>query len=186
MKRQAELWLENPENCTDPLHLSDDPKEIKEWDRLVSDIYKKEQEKMKTKAIENGRGSPGAAAVALMQHVGARSVEDLLKREFPPIKWAIPDIVPEGVTLLSAREKMGKSWLVLGWLLAVATGGKALGCKQVEQGAVLYLALEDSERRLKDRIKEILKELPPICRASSTLPSGKRLTREEPRGWMSG
>jgi RecA-family ATPase len=47
--------------------------------------------------------------------------------------------------------------LVLGWLLAVATGGKALGCKQVEQGDVLYLALEDSERRLKERIKKVLK-----------------------------
>jgi hypothetical protein len=155
VKLLGELWFENPENCTDPLHLSDDPKETKEWDRLVLDIYNKEQEKMK--ASENGHGPPSAAAAAVMQHVGARSVEDLLKREFPPIKWAIPDIVPEGVTLLSAREKMGKSWVVLGWLLAVATGGKALGCKQVEQGAVLYLALEDSERRLKERIKGVLK-----------------------------
>jgi hypothetical protein len=157
VKLLGEGWFENLNNCTAPLHLSDDPKETKEWDRLVLDIYNKEQEKMKAKASENGHGSPGAAAAAVMQHVGARSVEDLLKREFPPIKWAIPDIVPEGVTLLSAREKMGKSWLVLGWLLAVATGGKALGCKQVEQGAVLYLALEDSERRLKERIKGVLK-----------------------------
>ena len=54
VKRQAELWFENPENCTDPLHLSEDPKETKEWDRLVSDIYNKEQEKMKAKASENG------------------------------------------------------------------------------------------------------------------------------------
>jgi RecA-family ATPase len=157
VKRQAELWFENPNNCSAPLHLSEDPKETREWNRLVSDIYEKEQENIKMKASENGHGSPGAAAAAVMQHVGARSVEDLLKREFPPIKWAIPDIVPEGVTLLSAREKTGKSWLVLGWLLAVATGGKALGCKQVEQGAVLYLALEDSERRLKERIKGVLK-----------------------------
>jgi hypothetical protein len=157
VKLLGELWFENPNNCSTPLHLSENPKEIKEWDRLVSDIYNKEQEKMKAKASENGHGSTGAAAAAVMEHVGARSVEDLLKREFPPIKWAIPDIVPEGVTLLSAREKTGKSWLVLGWLLAVATGGKALGCKQVEQGAVLYLALEDSERRLKERIKGVLK-----------------------------
>jgi hypothetical protein len=54
VKRQAELWMENSENCTAPLHLSDDPKEIKEWERLVSDICKKEKEKMKTKASENG------------------------------------------------------------------------------------------------------------------------------------
>jgi hypothetical protein len=55
VKRQAELWFENSENCTDPLHLSDDPKEIKEWDRLVSDICKKE----KIKASENGCGAEG-------------------------------------------------------------------------------------------------------------------------------
>jgi hypothetical protein len=54
VKLLGELWFEKPENCTDPLHLSDDPKETKEWDRLVLDIYTKEQEKMKAKASDNG------------------------------------------------------------------------------------------------------------------------------------
>ncbi len=54
VKLLGELWFEKPENCTDPLHLSDDPKETEEWDRLVLDIYNKEQEKMKAKASENG------------------------------------------------------------------------------------------------------------------------------------
>ena len=57
VKRQAEMWFENPNNCSAPLHLSEDPKEIKEWDRLVSDIYKKEKEKIK--ASENGSGAEG-------------------------------------------------------------------------------------------------------------------------------
>jgi RepB DNA-primase from phage plasmid len=54
VKRQAELWMESPNNCSAPLHLSESPDEIKEWERLVSDICKKE--KMKTKASENGLG----------------------------------------------------------------------------------------------------------------------------------
>jgi hypothetical protein len=54
VRRNSEMWFENPNNCSAPLHLSDDPKEIKEWNRLVSDIYTSEQEKMKTKASENG------------------------------------------------------------------------------------------------------------------------------------
>jgi hypothetical protein len=139
----------NPAWIADPL-----PEE--EIDALMGSVLQWRQKRLGTLSSENDHGSPGAAAVAVMQHVGARSVEDLLKREFPPIKWAIPDLVPEGVTLLSAREKTGKSLLVLGWMLAVATGGVALGCKQVEQGDVLYLDLEDSERRLQERIRGVL------------------------------
>jgi hypothetical protein len=54
VKLLGEGWFEKPENCSAPLHLSEDPKETKEWDRLVLDIYNKEQEKMKAKASENG------------------------------------------------------------------------------------------------------------------------------------
>lgn len=54
VRRNSEMWFENPNNCSARLHLSDDPKEIKEWNRLVFDIYTSEQEKMKTKASENG------------------------------------------------------------------------------------------------------------------------------------
>jgi hypothetical protein len=71
VKRQAELWMENPENCTDPLHLSDDPKEIKEWDRLVSDICKKEKEKIK--ASENVSGSEGGIVPSSSVYVLGRS-----------------------------------------------------------------------------------------------------------------
>jgi hypothetical protein len=71
VKRQAELWFENSKNCTDPLHLSDDPKEIKEWDRLVSDICKKEKEKIK--ASENGSGSEGRIVPSSSVYVLGRS-----------------------------------------------------------------------------------------------------------------
>jgi len=36
--------------------------------------------------------------------------------------------------------------------IAVATGGKAMGAVECEQGDVLYLALEDNRRRVKDRL----------------------------------
>jgi hypothetical protein len=32
---------------------------------------------------------------------------------FPPLKFVLPNIVPEGATLLVSRPKLGKSWLVL-------------------------------------------------------------------------
>jgi hypothetical protein len=49
------------------------------------------------------------------------------------------------------RETAGDNLTALAWL-AVATGGKAMGSVDCEQGDVLYLALEDNRRRVKDRL----------------------------------
>ena len=75
--------------------------------------------------------------------------------EFPDPKWAIPGICPEGLSILCGAPKMGKSWMALGLCIAIATGGVALGHVQVEQGDVLYLALEDRWRRLKGRMDSL-------------------------------
>jgi len=80
---------------------------------------------------------------------------DLRAKEFPPVSWAVPDILPAGVTLFGGREKMGKSWLAFSLCIAVATGGVALGAKRVEVGDALYLSLEDGERRLHRRINKL-------------------------------
>jgi len=54
-------------------------------------------------------------------------------------------------------------WTVLGLGLVVATstGGKALGSIDVAAGPSLYLALEDTGRRLKDRLGKVLGISPP-------------------------
>ncbi len=80
---------------------------------------------------------------------------ELRDKEFPPVSWAIPEILPAGVALFGGREKMGKSWLAFGLCISVATGGVALGSKRVEAGESLYLSLEDSERRLYRRISKL-------------------------------
>lgn len=85
-----------------------------------------------------------------------RPLSELMRKDFPPIKWIIPDILPEGACILAGAPKMGKSALALNFAIAVASGGIALGTKQVEKGSVLFLALEDGERRLQERIKEIV------------------------------
>src|SRR5829696_351835 len=81
--------------------------------------------------------------------------DELLTREFAPVKWAIPDVLAEGVTLFGGREKMGKSWMALGACIAVATGGYVLGKIPVERGTALYLSLEDNERRLQSRLRKL-------------------------------
>jgi AAA domain len=83
---------------------------------------------------------------------------ELRDKQFAPITWAIPDILPAGATLFGGREKMGKSWLGFSLCIAVATGGYALGKMSVEQGDALYLSLEDPERRLHKRIRRLARE----------------------------
>jgi AAA domain len=77
---------------------------------------------------------------------------ELRDKEFPPVSWAVPGVLPAGMTLFGGREKMGKSWLAFSLCIAVATGGYALGKMSVEKGRALYLSLEDPERRLNKRI----------------------------------
>ena len=83
---------------------------------------------------------------------------ELREKEFPPVSWAIPGILPAGVTLFGGREKMGKSWLAFSLCVAIATGGYALGKIPVEKGEALYLSLEDPERRLHKRIRRLAHE----------------------------
>lgn len=84
------------------------------------------------------------------------NAEELLNMKLPEAKWAVPGILPEGLTILGGKPKMGKSILCLNLCIAIASGGKAFGHIDVEAGPVLYLALEDTKRRLQTRIKAML------------------------------
>jgi hypothetical protein len=89
-------------------------------------------------------------------------------------RWAVTNSVPEGLTILAGRPKLGKSWLMLGVAIAVASGGCALGQIEVAEGDVLYLALEDSWRRLQQRLLTQL--------AGSPAPERLEFERESLRG----
>lgn len=80
------------------------------------------------------------------------SMADLQKRTFKEPIWVIPNVLPTGTILLAARPKMRKTFLALQLALAVCGGRKFLDWR-CNQGDVLFLGLEDNERRLKSRIK---------------------------------
>jgi hypothetical protein len=108
---------------------------------------------------------------------------DLMSRDFPEPKWAVPGLVAEGLNLLVGSPKLGKSWLCLGLAVAVASGGVALGKVRVDQGAVLYAALEDTPRRLQNRLRAVL--------GRDDVPSDLHITTGLPRmpdaiGYLSG
>jgi hypothetical protein len=81
---------------------------------------------------------------------------ELMEMEFEPTRWVVPDVLPEGLSLLVGKPKKGKSWMGLGFCESVAVGGVALGTRRVEQGDTLYLALEDNRKRLQKRLKKVL------------------------------
>jgi hypothetical protein len=76
----------------------------------------------------------------------------IMAMNFPPIRWVVPGYVPEGLSILAGRQKLGKTWLALDWSLAVASGGCAMGCVPCEMGDVLYVDLENGSRRIQGRI----------------------------------
>lgn len=76
---------------------------------------------------------------------------ELLAKSFPEPEWIIPDLMPEGYTILSGLPKLGKSVLGLQIAEAVASGGILFG-KKITKGNVLYIASEDNQRRLKNRL----------------------------------
>lgn len=83
----------------------------------------------------------------------------ILDTEYPEPKLIIPDILPEGLTILVGASKSGKSWQALQIAVACSVGGYVFGKISVEKRQVLYLALEDSERNIQDRLNII--EAPP-------------------------
>jgi hypothetical protein len=81
---------------------------------------------------------------------------DLLAADLPEPRYAVEGIVPEGLTFMCGAPKLGKSWMGLALGTAVASGGYALSSVEVEQGDVLYMALEDNARRLQGRLRLLL------------------------------
>lgn len=81
--------------------------------------------------------------------------DKLLGMTFAEPVWLLPEILPEcGAFIISGKPKAGKSWFVLQLALSVVQGGRFLD-RDVPAGAVLYLALEDNHRRLKERMLKL-------------------------------
>lgn len=96
--------------------------------------------------------APSATAPAFQRGISAAA---LMQKTFSPIRWIVPGYLVEGMTFLVGAPKQGKSWLALGWLIAVAAGDYAMGSIMCEQGDALGLMLEDNERRLQRRLRQM-------------------------------
>jgi hypothetical protein len=88
---------------------------------------------------------------------GSFSARELQSMEFPLLTWIVPNIIPaEGVALICSKPKFGKSWLAFDLCIACTTERYILGNIRPARGSALYLALEDSKRRLQRRMTKLL------------------------------
>jgi hypothetical protein len=111
---------------------------------------RQEVERVYSKIRDNAQETPKRA-------VGqALCTEGLQAMTFAPIKYVVPGIFVEGLTLLAGKPKVGKSWLLLHAAIAVARGGFTLGDLHCIEGDVLYCALEDNQRRLQARMTKLM------------------------------
>ncbi len=112
--------------------------------QVVSELPDAERERLLQRVLNAGLPAPNDD--------GILSADAIMATEWPEPTWAVPGLLPVGLTILAGRPKVGKSWLALQIAHAVAAGGHALG-QRVEAGPVLYLALEDTPRRLQERMR---------------------------------
>lgn len=90
-----------------------------------------------------------------------KTAEALMAKDLPEprVFIGVDEELPfllEGTCILSAKPKLGKSWLALAMCLAVSNGDKFLGYK-THKCSTLYLDLETSETLQKKRLLKILK-----------------------------
>ena len=82
---------------------------------------------------------------------------DVLQKELPPMEWIVENLIPPGLIFLGGKSKAGKSWFALNLCIAIAEGHLAIGSIPCSPKGVLYLALEDPQRRVHYRVKKLLK-----------------------------
>ena len=91
----------------------------------------------------------------LSKEIQLISAFDLQRKDLPQTQFIVEDILPVGLTILAAPPKSGKSWFVLQMGCCISSGKPFLSKRTFPCG-VLYLALEDSENRLKSRLNKLL------------------------------
>ena len=81
----------------------------------------------------------------------------LMNAYIPKLDYRVETLLPQGLSILGGAPKVGKSMMVLHMCDCVSKGVDFLGLKTNKSG-VLYISLEDTERRLQSRLFDISDE----------------------------
>ena len=103
----------------------------------------------------------------LMKGFNSIDAATLMDKPLPNSCFLVDGLVPEGVNMISDAPKVGKSWLMLDLALSIASGEPFLGQNTAKCG-VLYLCLEDTLKRIQDRLMKLTDEAPANLRFAVT------------------
>lgn len=82
------------------------------------------------------------------------SAVELEERDVAPPDYVVPGLLANGLNIIASPPKFGKSWMMMDLAVSVATGTDFVGMS-VEQTGVIYMALEDGDSRIKDRMRKV-------------------------------
>ncbi|KZF17322.1 hypothetical protein A2J01_25820 [Rhodococcus sp. EPR-134] len=101
--------------------------------------------------------NPDLSLADQLRRLGTWNYDSLMGAEFKELNWPIDEFIAEGLTLIAAAPKIGKSYLMLNIVVSMAWGlGEALGNMSAQEGAALIISVDDpSPRRMQNRLNEV-------------------------------
>jgi len=99
-----------------------------------------------------GDKAPAAALPSLV------SATELYRGDIVALRPLFEDLLWDGLTMLIARPKAGKSWLTLQCAVHIAGGRQVEGVNAVGSGPVLYGAFEEPKARTMSRLRKLAPE----------------------------
>ena len=83
-----------------------------------------------------------------------KSCKELIHSGCSELTYVIDGLLAQGVYLLAAPPKTGKTWMALDMAISVSSGTSFIG-RKTTQGTVLYLSYDDNENRITRRLKKM-------------------------------
>lgn len=87
-------------------------------------------------------------------HLKTVDADTLLSTPLQKTFFVVDDLMPQGVTILCGDSKIGKSWMML-WLGLQVAQGLPVWKMETHRCDVLYLCLEDTFRRIQNRLYQL-------------------------------
>jgi hypothetical protein len=135
-----------------------EPSHQESWQEFIAQYPTATEAKAKANRLNGNGSTPNAASVEPETDEAATLLDSRIRtgtwlndQHIEPLKYVVNGLLPVGSGYIVAPPKKGKSFLVAHIGLEVAKGGKVFGSIEVDKRPVLYLALEDGDRRLQVR-----------------------------------
>ena len=101
-----------------------------------------------------------------IQKLKTVDADTLLSTPIRKTLFVVDGLIPQGLSVLSGPNKIGKSWLML-WLALQVSRGEPVWEFPSHRCGVLYLCLEDTFARIQNRLYLLTDEAPPELRIAT-------------------